>query len=166
MSVDQEFTDDNTFSGAVDMTGGTPTVQALEYSAATGTTSWKGDNGGSDERQPIPAAGVASGIRGIRSLWCGATGNGKAQGRGYAGQEKDAVCHHVAVIERSGPFAAADARLLEQERRRITNGCEFYRCMRWQHDRDVHIVHFAEAHQAKALESPSSPECDGEIPPA
>jgi hypothetical protein len=59
---------------------------------------------------------------------------------------------HVAVVERSEPFAAADARLLEEECRRITNGQEFYRCMRWQIDRDVHVVHFAEAHQAVALE--------------
>lgn len=59
---------------------------------------------------------------------------------------------HVAVIERSDPFLAADRQQLEDQCFRITNGREFFVTMRWQDDRDVHVVHFAEPHQAKSLE--------------
>lgn len=59
---------------------------------------------------------------------------------------------HVAVIERSDPFLPADTDALYEQCRRITNGREFHHGRRWQHDRDVHVIHFVEAHQAKALE--------------
>lgn len=59
---------------------------------------------------------------------------------------------HVAVIERSDPFLPADKQTLYEQCRRITNGQEFYHGSQWRHDRDIHVIHFAEAHQAKALE--------------
>lgn len=59
---------------------------------------------------------------------------------------------HAAVIDRSDPFLAADQQELDEQCFRITNGREFFVTTRWQNDRDVYVVHFAEAHQAKALE--------------
>lgn len=58
---------------------------------------------------------------------------------------------HVAVIDRSEPFRDADRRILEEQCFRITNGQEFHYGMSRQDDRDVYVVHFAEAHQAQAL---------------
>lgn len=59
---------------------------------------------------------------------------------------------HVAVIEREEPFLRSDSEALEAECQRVTNGREYFRCQRRDGDRYVHVVHFSEEHQAKALQ--------------
>lgn len=59
---------------------------------------------------------------------------------------------HVAVIERSAPFRREDLQELKEQCRRNTNGQEFWITTQWRNDRDVYVVHFAEAHQARTVE--------------
>ena len=59
---------------------------------------------------------------------------------------------HVADLGRADPFRREDWRELEEQCGRITNGQEFHICQRVQRDQWMYVVHFAEAHQAKALE--------------
>jgi hypothetical protein len=59
---------------------------------------------------------------------------------------------HVAVIDRNDAMRTADREELEQVCRRLTNGNEFYIGQRRQDDHDVYVVHFAEEHQAEALD--------------
>lgn len=58
----------------------------------------------------------------------------------------------VADLDRAEPFRSEDWRQLREQCRRITNGQEFYICQRVQRDEWMYVVHFAEEHQAKALE--------------
>ena len=59
---------------------------------------------------------------------------------------------HVAVIDRDDVMRTADRDELEQVCQRLTNGNEFYIGQRRQDDHDVYVVHFAEEHQAAALD--------------
>lgn len=59
---------------------------------------------------------------------------------------------HVADLDREETFRSEDWKQLEEQCSRITNGREFFICQRIQRDKWMFVVHFAEAHQAKALE--------------
>ena len=58
---------------------------------------------------------------------------------------------HVADLGRADPFRREDWRQLEEQCSRITNGQEFHIRQRVQRDQWMYVVHFSEAHQAKAL---------------
>ncbi len=59
---------------------------------------------------------------------------------------------HVAVIDREHPWRPEDRDELDAQCLRLTNGQAFYRGQRREGSRYVHVVHFGEPHQAKALE--------------
>jgi hypothetical protein len=57
-----------------------------------------------------------------------------------------------AFIEREEPFRGVDQDELAAACRRITNGAEWYHGRERVGDLDIHVVRFAEAHQAEALQ--------------
>ena len=59
---------------------------------------------------------------------------------------------HVAIIDCEDPRRPEDRDELDAQCLRITNGQAFYRCQRRNGSRYVHVVHFGEPHQARALE--------------